>query len=84
MASSQPPPGLDVYADQEQRVISSGIVLIVLPTVFVILRFVSRFIANAGLWWDDVLVVLALLLSFGPNVSMMACKLGPRTSCATL
>lgn len=75
MASLKPPAGMDVYADQGDRVVSSGIALIVLPTFFVILRFVSRSIANAGLWWDDLLVLLALLLSYGPNISMMTCKL---------
>ena len=53
---------------------SSGIALIVLPTIFVVLRFVSRWIAQAGLWWDDLLVVVSLLLSYGPNASMMQCK----------
>ncbi|KAL2036834.1 hypothetical protein N7G274_010377 [Stereocaulon virgatum] len=66
-----PPPGMDLKANQGPRVISSGIALIVLPTIFVILRFVSRFIAQAGFWWDDLLVVVSLLLSYGPNASMM-------------
>ena len=74
MASLEPPDGMNVYADQEQRVIASGIALIVLSTIFVILRFISRLIANAGLWWDDFLVLLALVLSYGPNIAMMACE----------
>ena len=71
--SFTPPPGIDLQADQGPRVISSGIALIILPTVFVIVRFVSRFIAKAGFWWDDLLVVVSLLLSYGPNTAMMIC-----------
>ncbi|KAL2058653.1 hypothetical protein ABVK25_001381 [Lepraria finkii] len=66
-----PPPGIDLKANQGPRVISSGIALILLPTIFVLLRFVSRWIAQAGFWWDDLLVVLSLLLSYAPNASMM-------------
>lgn len=69
-----PPPGIDLKANQGPRVISSGIALILLPTVFVLLRFVSRWIAQAGFWWDDLLVVLSLLLSYAPNASMMQCE----------
>ena len=71
--SLTPPPGIDLHADQGSRVISSGIVLIVLPTVFVIVRFVSRVIAKAGFWWDDLLVVVSLMLSYGPNTAMIIC-----------
>ena len=68
-----PPPGIDLHADQGSRVMSSGIALIILPTVFVIVRFVSRVIARAGFWWDDILVVVSLILSYGPNTAMMIC-----------
>ena len=68
-----PPPGIDLYANQSPRVISSGIALIILPTLFVIVRFASRAIARAGFWWDDLLVVVSLLLSYGPNTAMMIC-----------
>ena len=68
-----PPPGIDLSADKGPRVISSGIALIILPTLFVIVRFVSRAIARAGFWWDDLLVVVSLLLSYGPNTAMMIC-----------
>ena len=69
-----PPPGIDLAADQGRRVVSSGIALLVLSTSFVILRFASRSIANAGYWWDDFLVVVSLFLSYGPNIAMMICK----------
>ena len=68
-----PPPNIDLHADKGTRVMSSGIALIILPTVFVIVRFVSRVIARAGFWWDDLLVVVSLILSYGPNTAMMIC-----------
>lgn len=71
--SLTPPPGIDLHADKGPRVLSSGIALIILPTLFVIVRFVSRAIARAGFWWDDLLVVVSLLLSYGPNTAMMIC-----------
>ena len=49
--SSTPPAGIDLHADKGPRVAYSGITLIVLPTLFVILRFISRAIARAGFWW---------------------------------
>jgi hypothetical protein len=69
-----PPPGIDLKANEGPRVISSGIALVTLPTIFVILRFISRWIAQAGFWWDDLLVVVSLLLSYGPNASMIQCE----------
>lgn len=69
--SLTPPPGIDLHADKGSRVTSSGIALIILPTLFVIVRFVSRVIARAGFWWDDLLVVVSLALSYGPSTAMM-------------
>ena len=69
-----PPPGIDLQADRGPHIISSGIALIVLPTVFVVLRIISRYLAQAGFWWDDLLVVTSLLLSYGPNAAMMDCE----------
>lgn len=54
-----PPPGIDLNADQGPRLVGSMITLIVLPTLFVIARLVSRKVARAGYWWDDFFVVLA-------------------------
>ena len=69
-----PPPGIDLQADKGPHIVSSGIALIVLPTVFVVLRLISRYLAEAGFWWDDLLVVTSLLLSYGPNGCMMDCE----------
>lgn len=74
MSALSPPPDINLKADKGPHVIGAGITLIILPTVFVILRFVSRGIARAGLWWDDLLVVVSLLLNYGPNAAMMICE----------
>ncbi|KAL8687902.1 MAG: hypothetical protein Q9224_005021, partial [Gallowayella concinna] len=38
------------YEDRSSHVIGSAIVLIILPTVAVILRLLSRWMSKAGLW----------------------------------
>lgn len=83
MSSLTPPPGIDLHADNGPRVISSGIVLIILPTVFVIVRFVSRVIARAGFWWDDLLVLVSLILSYGPNTAIIICMCSLATETET-
>ena len=45
-----PPANIDLDADQGGRIVSSMTALIVLPTIFVIGRLVSRQIARAGFW----------------------------------
>ena len=53
------PPGIDLNADQGPRLVASMITLILLPTLFVIARLVSRKVAHAGYWWDDLFVLIA-------------------------
>ena len=68
--ANTPPPGVDLNADQGPRLVASMIALIVLPTLFVIARLVSRKVARAGYWWDDVLVVLACVGHlFSPRIA---------------
>lgn len=50
MAANQPPPGIDLTEDQGQRIVSSMVALIVLPTLAVIARLLSRYLAHAGFW----------------------------------
>ena len=66
MATEAPPigPGFDLYADQSGRLKSANFVLIILPTIFVALRLTSRKVSRAGYWWDDFLILLALLFSY--------------------
>ena len=42
--------GYDVFADQSGRILAASVSLIVLPTIFVILRFTSRAVSKAGIW----------------------------------
>ncbi|KAK0509450.1 hypothetical protein JMJ35_007844 [Cladonia borealis] len=58
------PPGIDLEANQQGRLVSSMIALIILPTIFVILRLISRKVSQAGYWWDDVWVTIACALCY--------------------
>ena len=58
-------PGFDLYADQSGRLKSANIALLILPSIFVALRLVSRKVSRAGYWYDDLLVLFALLFSYG-------------------
>ncbi|KAI4169093.1 MAG: hypothetical protein LQ343_005956 [Gyalolechia ehrenbergii] len=53
-------PGFDLYANQQGRIIATSAALIILTAVFVLLRLLSRRLSRAGLWWDDLLAVIAL------------------------
>ncbi|KAF6225969.1 hypothetical protein HO173_012636 [Letharia columbiana] len=57
-----------LYANRDGQVISASVTLLVLPTVFVALRVMSRYMSGAGFWWDDMTVVLGMMLSWGPNI----------------
>ena len=67
MASEAPPlgRGFNLYASQETRLKASNIALIILPTLFVALRLISRKVSRAGYWWDDGLIILSLFFSYG-------------------
>ena len=39
-----------LWANSNGQVLSASVVLLVLPTVFVALRLISRWVAGAGLW----------------------------------
>lgn len=54
-------PGLDIHANQEARILAVSVVLIVVSTLSVILRFVARALSKAGLWWDDWCILAALV-----------------------
>ncbi|KAL2046064.1 hypothetical protein N7G274_001511 [Stereocaulon virgatum] len=79
MATIAPPssPGFDLYANQQERIRISSIVLIILPTIFVILRLVSRGISKAGYWWDDFWIIIALFLCYAlPILNIQALSNG--------
>ena len=59
-------PGFNLYADQGPHLIASMTALIILSTTFVSLRLLSRHMAHAGYWWDDILIIVALLIALAP------------------
>lgn len=54
-------PGLDLNANQGPKIIAVSAILIAISTIAVILRFMSRMVSKAGLWWDDWLIVAAMV-----------------------
>ncbi|KAM0796846.1 hypothetical protein BDR22DRAFT_498471 [Usnea florida] len=71
MASLTGPTAPDHSANRHGQIISASVTLLVLPTVFVALRVMSRCISGAGFWWDDVTVVLGMILSWGLSIIMI-------------
>ena len=54
-------PGFDLYADRGPRIMAVNVALIVLSGIAVLLRFMSRILSRAGLWWDDWMILCALV-----------------------
>ncbi|KAL8955815.1 MAG: hypothetical protein Q9193_006462 [Seirophora villosa] len=71
MATNLPPPGLDLTEDKAEHIVASMIVLIIIPTIAVFVRLLSRYLAHAGFWHDDLWVVISLLLSYGPIICVL-------------
>ena len=59
-----PYPGLNLDDSQGPRVIATSIVLMILASLAVVLRFIARHLSRAGLWWDDWTVLAALVRPF--------------------
>jgi hypothetical protein len=59
------PDGEDPTANQTPRILGVSITLIVVPTTVVLLRLLARTLSKAGFWWDDFMVLFALLCSLG-------------------
>ena len=70
-----PGPGVDLNETQIPRITAASIIFIVISTVTVALRFLARRLSGAGLWWDDWMILAALIFSWGPCASMLYCKL---------
>jgi len=69
--ANTPVPGLDLKADQGPRLVASMIALIILPTLFVAARLISRRLSHAGYWYDDLLVSIACALCYIPCISVL-------------
>ncbi|KAL8858723.1 MAG: hypothetical protein Q9178_004811 [Gyalolechia marmorata] len=66
MSLDTPPlddPSFDINADQRGRLIGCFTSFIVLTTIVVVLRLLSRKLARAGFWWDDHFSVIAWVFS---------------------
>ncbi|MCJ1377479.1 hypothetical protein MMC17_000574 [Xylographa soralifera] len=63
--SSTLPPE-DLYATQGPKLDIITIVCFSLAVVAVCLRFLSRAVIKASFWWDDFVILLALVLALGP------------------
>ena len=49
--------------DRSDHLIGACTAFIILPTLFVALRLTSRWVSRAGLWWDDLTIIVALMFS---------------------
>ncbi len=58
----------NVHATKTKSLLAGDITLIFLSAIFVGLRFLSRRIAGAGLWWDDYAIAIALPLAWVPPI----------------
>lgn len=69
--ANTPPPGIDLNANQQGRLVSSMIALIILPTAFVILRLVSRRVSRAGYWVRSVVANYPIEYTLTSNSGMI-------------
>ncbi|KAM6476690.1 hypothetical protein HDV62DRAFT_402613 [Trichoderma sp. SZMC 28011] len=75
--SSGPPPGIDLYADIKESVISPVIALMVLSAICVALRIVAKFTTNVKLQLDDYFLFAALVVAWGTGAAtILACYKG--------
>ena len=68
MLSYPPTSPTDLSASKGPQILAAVATTYVLATIAVILRFVSRRISKAQLWWDDWLIIIALVnVIFAPS-----------------
>ncbi|KAI4240744.1 MAG: hypothetical protein L6R40_004989 [Gallowayella cf. fulva] len=58
-----PPPGTDLSASQVPRILGVNIATMCLAVFAVALRFAARRLTHAALWWDDWLMLPAIIFS---------------------
>lgn len=64
MSLPPPPPGIDLGASQQTEIVGSIVATWVFAVICVALRFFARRISRAGFWWDDWLMIPALVKLF--------------------
>ncbi|KAI4201783.1 MAG: hypothetical protein LQ346_002094 [Caloplaca aetnensis] len=62
-----PPPGMDITADEGGRIVATMAALIVIPTITVIARLLSRRLAHAGFWFLSYGPIICVLISHATN-----------------
>ena len=65
MASTMEP--RDLYYSQSYKIIIVNVVTLVVAIFAVLLRLVSRWLSAAHFWWDDGLMIVGLVLTFGSS-----------------
>jgi hypothetical protein len=60
--ASGPPAGMDLSENVGPQIIGADMALLALATIAVILRFISRSVSKANLWWDDWILAVALVM----------------------
>ena len=57
----------DLYYSQSYKIIIVNVVTLVVAIFAVLLRLVSRWLSAANFWWDDGLMIVGLILTFGSS-----------------
>ena len=65
MASTMSP--RDLYYSQSYKIIIVNVVTLVVAIFAVLLRLISRWLSAAHFWWDDGLMIVGLVLTFGSS-----------------
>ena len=63
MALPPPPPGVDLQDSQVRRILGVNIATFILATTAISLRFVARRLTRLPFWWDDWLMLPAIVCS---------------------
>ena len=56
-----PPPGTDLSASQVGRMLGVNIATFCLAVIAIVLRFIARRLTRTALWWDDWLMLPAIV-----------------------
>jgi hypothetical protein len=62
------PPGIDLSSSQQPKLQGAILSMWLLAVLAVALRFTSRWLARAGLWWDDWTLLLCLVFANSPDL----------------
>ena len=61
MALPPPPPGIDLRATQVPRILGVNIATFALAVMAICLRFIARRLTRLPYWWDDWLMLPAIV-----------------------